>query len=228
MPHGPRPSPSLCATPPPPCDIPSGRCFCTGPWTVTRSSLRMLRRVAAFCRPLRPMLLLVLFPRSQSPAVGVPGLCRMWQDVTLARQRRPVVGAPPPPPPVHCGCLRRSDCGPFAPLISSNTPTHSQKPKVRVRRWPFRAPALARPGHAPRLLACHKTGEGGWVGVAVWNGPHHRVQRRMKSPKNEVRTGVFVGHVGHAARSPRNSVPKPPKKRRSKWKCSLDVGHRGY
>ena len=36
------------------CDIPSGGCFFTGPWTVTRSSLRMLRRVAAFCRPLRP------------------------------------------------------------------------------------------------------------------------------------------------------------------------------
>ena len=59
--------------PPPPCDIPSGCCFFTGPWTVTRSSLRMLRRVAAFCRPLRPVLLLVSFPRSRSPVVGVPG-----------------------------------------------------------------------------------------------------------------------------------------------------------
>ena len=57
------------------CDIPSGRCFFTGPWTVPRSSLRMLRRVAAFCRPLRPVLLLVSFPRSRSPVVGVPGLC---------------------------------------------------------------------------------------------------------------------------------------------------------
>ena len=37
------------------CDIPSGCCFFMGPWTVTRSSLRMLRRVAAFCRPLRPV-----------------------------------------------------------------------------------------------------------------------------------------------------------------------------
>ena len=61
--------------PPPLCDIPSGCCFFTGPWTVTRSSLRMLRRVAAFCRPLRPVLLLVSFPRSRSPVVGVPGLC---------------------------------------------------------------------------------------------------------------------------------------------------------
>ena len=58
-----------------PCYVPSGRCFVTGPWTVTRSSLRMLRRVAAFCRPLRPVLLLVSFPRSRSPVVGVLGLC---------------------------------------------------------------------------------------------------------------------------------------------------------
>ena len=43
--------------------------------------LRMLRRVAAFCRPLRPVLLLVSFPRSRGPAVGVLGLCWMWRDV---------------------------------------------------------------------------------------------------------------------------------------------------
>ena len=60
---------------PPLCDIPSGCCSFTGPWTVTRSSLRMLRWVAAFCRPLRPVLLLVSFPRSRSPVVGVSGLC---------------------------------------------------------------------------------------------------------------------------------------------------------
>ena len=57
------------------CDIPSGCCSFTGPWTVTRSSLRMLRRVATFCRPQRPVLLLVSFPRSRSPVVGVLGLC---------------------------------------------------------------------------------------------------------------------------------------------------------
>ena len=65
----------LDADPPPLCDIPSGWCSFTGPWTVTRSSLRMLRRVAAFCGPLRPVLLLVSFPRLRSPVVGVPGLC---------------------------------------------------------------------------------------------------------------------------------------------------------
>ena len=74
------------------CDIPSGCCSFTGPWTVTRSSLRMLHRVAAFCRPLRPVLLLVSFPRSRSPVVGVLGLCCMWHGVPFARQRRPIVG----------------------------------------------------------------------------------------------------------------------------------------
>ena len=73
----------------------------------------MLRQVASFCRPLRPVLLLVLFTRSRSPVVGVPGLCWMWHGVPVARQWRPVVGvlrltrkelkfllrpAPPPPP----------------------------------------------------------------------------------------------------------------------------------
>ena len=55
------------------CEIPSGCCLFTGPWTVTRSSLRVLHQVAAFCRPLRPVLLLVSFPCLQSPVVGVPG-----------------------------------------------------------------------------------------------------------------------------------------------------------
>ena len=55
---------------PPPCDIPSGCCFFTGPWTVTRLSLRMLRRVAAFCRPLRPVLLLVSFAEPSGWCAG--------------------------------------------------------------------------------------------------------------------------------------------------------------
>ena len=61
--------------PDPPCDIPSGCCSFTGPWTVTRSSLRMLRRVAAFCRPLRPVLLLVSFPRLRSPVCAPEAHC---------------------------------------------------------------------------------------------------------------------------------------------------------
>ena len=103
------------------CDISSGCCFFTGPWTVTRSSLRMLRRVVAFCRPLRLVLLLLSFPCSRSPMVGVLGLCWMWRDVPFARQRRPVVDVlglwwllrgsfdcfdPPPLPPL----LYQSKC----------------------------------------------------------------------------------------------------------------------
>ena len=72
------------------CDIPSGRCFFTGPWTVTRSSLRTLRRVAAFCRPLRPVLLLVSFPRSRSPVFGPLPAC-------LPACYGDVWSAPPPP-----------------------------------------------------------------------------------------------------------------------------------
>ena len=72
------------------CDIPSGCCFFTGPWTVTRSSLCMLCRIAAFCWLLQPVLLLVLFLRSRSPVVGVLGLCWMWHAVPFARQQRPV------------------------------------------------------------------------------------------------------------------------------------------
>ena len=108
---------------PPLCDIPSGCCSFTGPWTVTRSSLRMLRWIAAFCRPLRPVLLLVSFPRSRSPVVGVPGLCWRWRDVPFARQRRPIIGVLrmcwllpgsfdcfccPPPPPQWCRVVNRS------------------------------------------------------------------------------------------------------------------------
>ena len=77
----------------PPCDIPLRCCFLMGPRTVTRSSLRMLRRVAAFCQPLRPVLLLVSFPRPRSPVVGVLGLCRL-RRVPFVRQWCPVVGAP--------------------------------------------------------------------------------------------------------------------------------------
>ena len=81
----------LWSTTPPLCDSPSGCCFFTGPWTVTRSSLRMLRRVAAFCRPLQPVLLPVSLLRSQSPVVCVLGLCWMWRGVPFARQRRPII-----------------------------------------------------------------------------------------------------------------------------------------
>ena len=117
-------------TAPPPCDIPSGCCSFTGPWTVTRSSLRMLRRVAAFCRPLRPVLLLVSFPRSRSPVVGVLGLCWMWRDVPCACQRRPIVGVSPPPPP---GAHRTA----LGPLRRGIVPCHSCPAVLRIVHTAF-------------------------------------------------------------------------------------------
>ena len=46
--NGAHPGPCFGGRTPPLCDIPLGKCFFTGPWTVTRSSLRVLRRVAVF------------------------------------------------------------------------------------------------------------------------------------------------------------------------------------
>ena len=79
------------------CDIPSGCCFFTGPWTVTRSSLRVLRRVAAFCRPLWPVFLLVSFPRQRSPVVGTMGLCWLVRGSLcgFAAHSPPHPGRPP-------------------------------------------------------------------------------------------------------------------------------------
>ena len=89
--------------PPPPCDIPSGCCSFTGPWTVTRSSLRMLCRVAAFCRPLRPVLPLVSFPRPPrcpTPPRVVPAVHTLRPTTPwVARVHGALLAAPPPPPP---------------------------------------------------------------------------------------------------------------------------------
>ena len=129
-------------------DIPSGCCFFTGPWTVTRSSLRMLRRVAAFCRPLRPVLLLVSFPRSRSPVVGVPGLCWMWRDVPFACQRRPVVGVLG-----LCWLLRvRVNPPPSAASTTASTTASSTPPPVLPLPLPPRRPALL-PSSLPTAAA---------------------------------------------------------------------------
>ena len=83
----------------------------------------MLRRVAAFCRPLRPVLLLVSFPRSRSPVVGVPGLCWMWHGVPFACQRRPIIGV-----------LRM--CWLLPPPAVSWSPEGLEGVRALVSRWP--------------------------------------------------------------------------------------------
>ena len=62
----------------PPCGIPSGCWFFTGPWTVTRSSLRMLHRVTAVSRPLQPVFFVVSFSRCRGPVVGCTGVVLVW------------------------------------------------------------------------------------------------------------------------------------------------------
>ena len=173
------------------CDIPSGCCFFTGPWTVTRSSLRMLRRVAVFCRPLRPVLLLVSFPRSQGPVVGVPGLCWMWRDVPFVRQQRPVIGVPgvglvvagaTPPPPSET-----------FPDQSKNAP-----PKSAVRK--LRAPT-PRVAWTEALL-----GQGACFGIDSWGCleglPSRHQQTSSKAPT--LPTGAMF-----------SAAPPPPALRRA-------------
>ena len=86
----------------------------------------LLRRVAALCRPLRPVLLPVSFPRSRSPVVGVPGLCWMWRDVPFAHQRRPIVGVLRMcwllPGSFDCCCCPRASVGGSPPTAPPGPP----------------------------------------------------------------------------------------------------------
>ena len=99
------------------CDITSGCGFFTGPWTVTRASLRMLRRVNVFCRLLQPVLLLVFASRSRSRSavVGVPGLC--WLRRVPFVPPRISHGLEPPPPPLLPFALDRGLCIYRIPLL---------------------------------------------------------------------------------------------------------------
>ena len=155
--------------------MPSGCCFFTGPWTVTRSSLRMLRRVAAFCWPLRPVLQLVSFPRSRSPVVGVLGLRWMWYGVPFARQRRPIIGVLRmcwllpgscdcfcrPHTSVHrpsIACLAVFLCGPGALFLHAHPTTHLGTASTSSStRWP----PPARPTRTPADARCSGTAASG-------------------------------------------------------------------
>ena len=84
---------------PPLCDILSGCCFFPGAWTVTRSSLRMLRRVAAFCRLLRPVLHVCAAPSLVSLGCAGCGGCRLCVSGAQYLAYRGCAGCCAPPPP---------------------------------------------------------------------------------------------------------------------------------
>ena len=164
--------------------MPSDRCLFTGPWTVTRSSLRMLRRVTAFCRPLRPVLLLVSVPRLRSPVVGVPGLCGTWRGVPFARQRRPgvgllgivlVVGAPflnPPPPPhqlVGGGWQGPSPRRGIQTLLI-RTPQGTKLPSNSQTKTLFSDIAVGAFHEKKQTLRTRDVLEGGWTGGSEGGG----------------------------------------------------------
>ena len=176
------------------CDIPSRCCSFTGPWTVTRSSLCVLRQVAAFCRPLRPVLLLVSFLRSRSPVVGVPGLCWWWR-VPFVCSRSP---APPPvPPPFGFSLLKRRAGGGAVRAGGGGWGTVPRGPAVRSGL-----------GHSDGDL------EG---------GPHPRIRwarashgRRPRSdpappppPPLPIRRQEGPQHMGHDPGSDTASPPRP-------------------
>ena len=166
----------------PPWDIPSRCCFFTGPWTVTRSSLCMLRRVAAFCRPLRPVLSLVSFPRSWSPVVGVLGLCWLWHDVPFARQRRPIIGVLR-----VCWLLPGSFdcfCCPHAPLSTGRPQPASPRFRVCETQVPC-SPMGCPPPPSPCNPQKVRRGLQTFVEAAEWLVPRKAVGGRRRVPMGE-------------------------------------------
>ena len=179
---------------PPPCDIPSGRYFCTGPWTVTRSSLRMLRRVAAFCRPLRP----VSLPYSQSPVVGVSRLCWL-RRMPFVRWRSPVVGVPggrwllrgsfggfcwPRTPPVHVPAIFWcSFASSLLNLLHFSVVYVSEKntASVALRQAPATAATGAPPGPSP---TAPPGAGGGSAGASPLAAPERTGVRELSVPHN--------------------------------------------
>ena len=141
--------------PEPMCDIPSGCCSFTGPWTVTRSSLRMLRRVAAFCRPLRPVLPLVSFPRSRSPVVWCVGAVLNVAGCAVCSLAAPSSWCTPPPPPPHTPQLP-----PTAPTDRPSQPpalpgnTHAGPPTATSTSMGRTLRTRQRPGRPARMMTC--------------------------------------------------------------------------
>ena len=104
----------------------------------------MLRRVAAFCRPLRPVLLLVSFPRSRSPAVWRVGavLDVAWCAVCVSAVPNSWRIEDPPPPgklPPFLGCCTCAQAAGIERKLARQWPNRPQVP-FRRRRWDTKMP----------------------------------------------------------------------------------------
>ena len=89
------------------CEVPLGCGFFTGPWTVTRSSLRMLRRVNAFDRCTR-CFLRCRFSASGAQQLGNWGLCWLsWGRLTIFAAHSPPRSGRPPHASPHHNCQKR-------------------------------------------------------------------------------------------------------------------------
>ena len=132
--------------PPPLCDIPSGCCFFTGPWTVTRSSLRMLRRVAAY--HVRHMRLFFVFffeggawasrtQKHSEAGYGRPVDRGAWTAKTVKRPRQQ------PAQPSIRQLLGAAGAQTAHPATSSTAPAHQPLGSVKAETTPAGAPAAA-------------------------------------------------------------------------------------
>ena len=156
----------------------------------------MLGRVAAFCRPLRPVLLLVSFPRSRSPVVGVPGLCWMWRDVPFARQRRPVVGVLGLcwllPASFDCFCCPHTSV--HKPLSSAPPPQLCSLPTTEQKGIYLDSPTF--PAPEPTMVSNHAPAVG-----------NQQPKRTALSPRLTVPTGAPKGRQSDPDTSPQPSSP---------------------
>ena len=199
--------------PPPPC-VTFRRVVVsfTGPWTLTRSCLRILRRVAAVCRPLRPVLPLVSLPRSWSPEFAP---------------------LPTPPPPPHClgdapvlwGRWAVHDCTSRTPAVTATgrraplTPGAPQRrgqcrplpgPCSRTEPWatPLRRP-LGR--LVPYSAHCARPGPGGGAGGhgTAAPGPGRRGARGPRRRRVTAIQRTVMRHNKRATRSGARRVASP-------------------
>ena len=135
LPPRPASPPKSLHRPPPPspplCDMPSGCCSFTGPRTVARSSLRVLRRVSVFGRLLRPGV-----PRGVVSASAEP---IRWPTGAV------LVAAPPPNGNLQSRCNRILPSQLAAATVRNRFPTRSKAAFAAPAALPCGPPSLEAP-----------------------------------------------------------------------------------